>query len=700
MKLSSALHNDVVFRGFKSTNFGFVDALKAITGTKAEEEIPPEKNETDDFFTKDEQEFNEGKVQCDFKEAMLGNQVGRWFGDSGSNRFAFTQSLHGKDAETWRPEGWDGDSCENVTNGESPCWHQSHILNDHNCTDDQHCLHTVVESGDPLTTFTCPTYVKIDGKRCALPMGWQACPEQYTIKGFDSGVPQALEEAQSTPCGVMPDGRVLEGTWVFPDDKSHWDIQIQDNKTTAWIPLHGHRSHADLLEATHGWYEGDIIDSQGLPIGTSLRVRLNKNGEVESETKPEGADWGEPRLSYRLVHTTGGDGGGEPCIFPFVHDGEENFSCVPDSSGKKWCMTSTEPVPGGKWGYCKEKVKKLPPTLIGTHGGTPTAGNCYFPFMYKGKSHDTCTTKDEPGPWCRTDHLGNWGFCNCEVPEEATPGNPIKTHSGSIMAEQTCHFPFTYKGKEYNRCISDDERAPWCFTDADNKNFGFCNCKQPADFVTIPAPVEGDAKGEEVAADAIGLEERCLGSSHNITNPIMIFDLKGNNWYRCSFEYKCEPFDIRAIKKNGKCGDDKTCPEDESCFIHRIDSKRSSYECVPKKQIFLVGTSDESIYATREYGAKAKPAQGEGDAQPNATAQEQIAGGSADAQKKTADVGTQQQGGNKDLPKTSAMPNLLLYPLEPSRLRARAGHLRCSRLPPSVHRKAKKPRLRFWSLFL
>ena len=56
-----------------------------------------------------------------------------------------------------------------------------------------------------------------------------------------------------------------------------------------------------------------------------------------------------------------------------------------------------------------------------------------------------------------------------------------KTHSGS-QANKECKFPFTFRGTEYNTCISGSRRRqPWCPTQLDANGayvagkWGYCD---------------------------------------------------------------------------------------------------------------------------------------------------------------------------------------------------------------------------------
>jgi len=54
-------------------------------------------------------------------------------------------------------------------------------------------------------------------------------------------------------------------------------------------------------------------------------------------------------------------------------------------------------------------------------------GDCVFPFIYKGRYHDTCTTFDDAEPWCSTskdlNSGGKWIYCE----EKTCPGTSLET---------------------------------------------------------------------------------------------------------------------------------------------------------------------------------------------------------------------------------------------------------------------------------
>lgn len=89
--------------------------------------------------------------------------------------------------------------------------------------------------------------------------------------------------------------------------------------------------------------------------------------------------------------TTGGfDGGDDKCA--------ASFEEVNDEKGVKFCCSGQQVPPAS--GSSKT-----------TQCGTP----CHFPFKYSGHTYHSCTSKDEPAPWCATKSSydsTNWGYCH------------------------------------------------------------------------------------------------------------------------------------------------------------------------------------------------------------------------------------------------------------------------------------------------
>ncbi|KAJ7384832.1 hypothetical protein OS493_019509 [Desmophyllum pertusum] len=97
---------------------------------------------------------------------------------------------------------------------------------------------------------------------------------------------------------------------------------------------------------------------------------------------------------------------------------------------------------------------------------------CHFPFTYGGKVYHKCTTDDYRKPWCSTteNYKGRWGVCEEKDNREE---EEAKNCNVKTEAGEWCHFPFTYKGVIYEECTNKDLVEPWCSTNGKYR-WGVC----------------------------------------------------------------------------------------------------------------------------------------------------------------------------------------------------------------------------------
>ncbi len=128
-------------------------------------------------------------------------------------------------------------------------------------------------------------------------------------------------------------------------------------------------------------------------------------------------------------------------------------------------------------------------------GNAPQGSECAIPFIYKGVTYDRCITVDHELPWCSTTFLyedyREWGHCLDKVcgSKPTSPGTTTVTTEcegyipvidGTAPDGSVCHFPFIYRGVEYNdpECSTvNNNDVPWCYVDEDFKKWGNCEGK-------------------------------------------------------------------------------------------------------------------------------------------------------------------------------------------------------------------------------
>ncbi|XP_068692168.1 seminal plasma protein HSP-1-like isoform X3 [Montipora foliosa] len=133
-------------------------------------------------------------------------------------------------------------------------------------------------------------------------------------------------------------------------------------------------------------------------------------------------------------------------------------------------------VPTSEPEDCSVKTTQVPTSEPEDCSVKTTQGKCcHFPFTYRGKVYQSCTTKNHDKPWCSItanyDQDGQWGNC-LPIPTSEPEDCSVKTTQGKC-----CHFPFTYRGKVYQSCTTKNHDKPWCSTTANYDQDGqWGNC--------------------------------------------------------------------------------------------------------------------------------------------------------------------------------------------------------------------------------
>lgn len=171
-----------------------------------------------------------------------------------------------------------------------------------------------------------------------------------------------------------------------------------------------------------------------------------------------------------VVKTRYGNSDGAMCHFPYIFEGKSYTSCTTEgrTDDLPWCATTEDYDRDQKYGFC-------PSELLYTFGGNANGAECVFPFVFLGEEYDSCTTegRSDGYRWCATtsnfDKDMKYGFC---------PSRDTAVTGGNSEGEP-CHFPFVFLGKTYDSCTSEGrgDGKLWCSTTDnydDDKKWGFC----------------------------------------------------------------------------------------------------------------------------------------------------------------------------------------------------------------------------------
>jgi len=92
--------------------------------------------------------------------------------------------------------------------------------------------------------------------------------------------------------------------------------------------------------------------------------------------------------------------------------------------------------------------------LPAVFGGTSQKGDtCYFPFAYNGSLHYSCIPDDKSAPWCfTTADSKRWGYCSLPPAQVVFP--TVTMWGGSSRINDTCSFPFPFNGLLHAACIA------------------------------------------------------------------------------------------------------------------------------------------------------------------------------------------------------------------------------------------------------
>lgn len=142
---------------------------------------------------------------------------------------------------------------------------------------------------------------------------------------------------------------------------------------------------------------------------------------------------------------------GTRCVFPFTYRHVRYYGCTGTGHSRPWCATTVTATGRVKtWDVCIADLglKKVVVTEDGKL--------CQFPFAFRGREYQRCTTTDRGRGWCATslyqDIIASWSYC-----AQDQGGESVAITTGG----RSCQLPFSYGGRVYPSCVS-DQYTPWC----------------------------------------------------------------------------------------------------------------------------------------------------------------------------------------------------------------------------------------------
>ncbi|CAM4691694.1 unnamed protein product [Caretta caretta] len=161
----------------------------------------------------------------------------------------------------------------------------------------------------------------------------------------------------------------------------------------------------------------------------------------------------------------GGSSESSPCVFPFIYKGKTHHSCTAVDDQMGRPWCATTP------NYDKDHLRCF--CFSEAYGGNSNGQRCTFPFVYKKQLFYTCTNAgDKMGHfWCATTHNYDRNKLWSDCPDTILGGN---------AAGKSCAFPFLYNKQMHYTCTSDGESSGhlWCSTTRNydvDKKWTYCS---------------------------------------------------------------------------------------------------------------------------------------------------------------------------------------------------------------------------------
>lgn len=181
---------------------------------------------------------------------------------------------------------------------------------------------------------------------------------------------------------------------------------------------------------------------------------------------------------------------GEPCVFPFVHNGKSYFDCTSDDdpTGKYWCGTTSNFDRDKRKGFCVDPRNE-------NAGGTASVAQLKLDALRRLQNgEDPAVARNHNNNNNKQYGIGGIGsqfllsrkdYLHLAGEELVSSDSGLKIYGGNSKKHSRCAIPFIYNRKSYFSCVPfttpQKQGESWCSTshnfDKDMK-WGVCCTKE------------------------------------------------------------------------------------------------------------------------------------------------------------------------------------------------------------------------------
>ena len=172
---------------------------------------------------------------------------------------------------------------------------------------------------------------------------------------------------------------------------------------------------------------------------------------------------------------------GEPCVFPFVHNGKSYFDCTSDDepTEKYWCATTNNFDRDKRKGFCVDPRNE-------NAGGTASVAQQKLDALRRlQKNENPVVTRHHRQFNMGNQPLSRKDYLHLAGEELVSSDSGLKIYGGNSKKNARCAIPFIYNRKSYFSCVPftnpHKQGGSWCSTshnfDKDMK-WGVCCTKE------------------------------------------------------------------------------------------------------------------------------------------------------------------------------------------------------------------------------